>query len=184
MIDLYKELTSQQWKMFWESVKDAGINTKPWWEAVPYSGPPNVLRAGLFRKNGWFTKVQIAADNDLDRLEQLARYTRHTRWSLSCEMGQWQLSHEDFVILQRYACRGGNRKLVINRLLSFGIERELIDHALNSQEEHIQGYVLSSTEQEARALAQIIEQGAMTPISPEEHRAFCKRFEEWARSQF
>ena len=74
--------------------------------------------------------------------------------------------------------------MVIDRLLSFGIERELIDHALNLQEEHLQGYVLSSTEQEARTLAQIIEQGAMTPILLEEHRALCKRLEEWAESQF
>ena len=150
-------------KLFHEAVKDAGINTEPWWEAVPYSGPPNVLRAGLFRKNGWFSKVLIVAHNDLHRLEWLARYIRHKGWTLSCEMGHWELSRGDFVILQRGAFRGGDRKLVVARLRSFGFEQELIDRALNDQVEEIQGYVLSSTEQEARALSQIIELGANTP---------------------
>ena len=183
MSELVRQFTSQQWRMFHEAVKDAGINTQPWWEAVPYSGPPKVLRAGLFRKNGWFSKVLIAADNDLYRLERIARYIRHTRWILSCEMDQWQLNHGDFVILQRGAFRGGDRKLVVARLRSFGVEQELIDRALNDQVEEIQGYVLSSTEQEAHALAQIIEQGATTPISPEEYTSLCMQLKEVAESR-
>ena len=129
-------------------------------------------------------KFLIAAHDDPDRLERLARYIRHMGWTLSLEMGQWQLSHGDFVILQRGAFRGGDRKLVIERLRNLGVEQELIDQALNNQMEEIQGYVLSSTEEEAQFVAQIIEQGANTPISPEEYIALCRRLKEVAKSQF
>jgi len=200
MSESNRQFTSQQWKIFREAVKDAGIDTQPWWEAIPYSGPPKVLHWALFKKCRWFFKVLsvvsgaadddpyrlgkflIAAHDDPDRLEWLARYIRHMGWTLSLEMGQWQLSCGDFVILQRGAFRGGNRKLVIDCLRNLGVEQELIDQALNNQMEEIQGYVLSSTEQEARFVAQIIEQGANTPISHEEYIALCRRLKEVAES--
>ena len=77
--------TSQQWKVFHKAVKDAGINTEPWWEVVSYSGPPKVLHAGLFRRTGWFSEVLVAAHDDLNKLDYVARYLRHTGWKLSFE---------------------------------------------------------------------------------------------------
>lgn len=201
MSDSNRQFTSQQWKIFREAIKDAGIDTQTWWEAVPYSGPPKVLHWGLFKKCRWFFKVLsavfkseddhdpyrlgkflIAGHDDLNKLEQMARYIRHKGWTLSLEMGQLQLGRGDFVILHRGAFRGGDRELVLDRLRNLGVEQEVVDEALNSQMEEIQGYVLSSTEEEARFVAQIIEQGANTPISHEEYIALCRRLKEVAKS--
>ncbi len=195
-----KQITSQQWKIFWEAVKDAGIDTQPRWEAIQYSGPTKILHRALFKKCRWYFKVLsvvfgaaeddpyrlgkflIAAHEDIDRLEWMARYIRHMGWSLSLEIGQWQLSRGDFVIIQRAAFRGGDKKLVIDRLLNQGVDQELIDQALNNQMDEIQGYVLSSTIEEARLIAQIVEQGANTPISPEEYITLCRQLKKAARS--
>lgn len=159
------QLTSEQWEMVFQTAKKAGINTQPWWEAVPYFGPPKVLRNVLSIERGMFSKVLFVADNDLNKLIWLVRYIGHKKWTVSFVPGQRQLGHGDFVIFVKHAFRGGDRRPVIELLRSFGADQKLIDSTLNHQEEEIQGYVLSSTFKEARSLARTIEQGASNRVT-------------------
>ena len=169
-----KQLTSKQWDMVFQAAKESGINTEPYWEAVPYTGPPKVINTALFIEKGWFSNVFVVAYDDLDRIRWLIRYIEHKRWTLSFKTVQWQLGHGDFVIFVKYAFRGGDRRPVIELLRSFGVDQELIDSTLNHQEQEVQGYVLSSTFEEARVLARVIEQGATTPPSIRRIRWKCK----------
>jgi hypothetical protein len=160
MTGAYGQLTSEQWKMVLQVAKDAGINAEPYWEAVPYTGHPKVFCKALCIEKGWFSKPLIVSHDDLERIRWLINCIGHKRWALSFETGQWQLGHGDFVILQKHTFRGGDGRPVIELLLSFGADQELVDHTLNYHKEEVQGYVLSSTFKEASALAQTIEQGA------------------------
>jgi len=167
MRHLGHQLSNEQWIEFIRSVEEAGINLDPWWEAVEYAGPSKVLRLGLFFKQGWFSKSQIAAGDDQDNLRTLANYISNNwqckNFKLSIEAGQWYLQRGHFAITQKSAWRGGNKQAIVDLLRSFGIDSKLIDETLSERTETVLGYILSSNAEEANELAKIVQAGAMAP---------------------
>jgi hypothetical protein len=164
MRNVRTECTLEQYTQFQHCVTEAGIQTDPWYEAVPYGGPPKTLPAALYVNRGFLTRKYIAGAENREEIEWIMRYIKSNPechdWRLGVDTGQWKLEPGYFAIVEMCAFRGGDRQPVIKLLRSFGLDQEVIDDTLNDKSEELLGYTLSANADESRQLARIIEVGA------------------------
>jgi hypothetical protein len=164
MRNVRTECTLEQCMEFIHCVREAGIQTDPWYEAVPYNGPAKRLSAALYVNRGLLSKKYIAGADNREEIERVMRYIKSNPkchdWRLGVDTGQWELEPGYFAIVERCAFRGGDRRPVIKLLRSFGLDQEVIDDTLNDKSEELLGYTLSANAEEAQQLARIIEVGA------------------------
>ncbi len=167
MRNVRTECTLEQYTAFMNCVREAGIKTDPWYEAVPYSGPAKRLPAALYVKRGLLSKKYIVGADGREDLETIISYIKNNPecrdWRLGVDTGQWKLESGYFAIVEMLAFRGGDRRPVVELLRSFGLDQEVIDDTLNDKSEELLGYTLSSNADESQQLARIVEVGATRP---------------------
>jgi hypothetical protein len=167
MRNVRTECTLEQYTEFMHCVRDAGIQTHPWYEAVPYSGPAKKLPVALYVKRGLLSKKYVVGADNREDLETIISYVQNNPechdWRLGVETGQWKLERGYLAIVEMCAFRGGDRQPVIKLLQSFGLDQEVIDDTLNDKSESLLGYTLSANSAEAQQLSRIIEVGANRP---------------------
>lgn len=166
-MDIRTELNYEQWTEFRHYVKDAGIQTDPWYEAVKYSGPSKILHTALCASRRSTSKEYIVVGNDHKALQSIAYYISNIpyfhSWMLGIETGQWELKNGYFAIVEKCGFRGGDKRSVADLLIRFGIDESLIEYTLNKVTKKILGYVLSTCEHKASAVAEAVKIGALSP---------------------
>ncbi|MDO8473665.1 MAG: hypothetical protein Q7T05_07610 [Dehalococcoidia bacterium] len=94
----------------------------------------------------------------------MASYIRNhpgcRNWKLSINERRVVAQSGDFMIVQRDAFQGGDKKTTAEIVTRFGGDQENVDYFLNTTEERILGYVLLTSQREVRALAEIVHIGA------------------------
>jgi len=171
---------------FQSSLANIGAQIANWVEAIQYSGKPRELHFELSAKRCLFSRHHLAAGIDKESLSTMSNYIGHhpdyRAWKVHVTNCELVARSGDYMIVERRGLKGGNRDEVAKIVRRFGGSQDDISYFLDKTEDEILGYVLPNAYLSAADLAEVVQVGQTTQITPEEQQELVRGIARWAET--
>lgn len=157
---------------FWDELKTIGVELKNMYLAKPYLGEKFNVEWQITLKEGLFTdRIILAGDNKTklaDIKDFVSYFPHYDRLKIKQKGTLIKKGYFELVLVTLMRDTHGKNKEIINIVKKWGGSKSTVDYILNDIEENLYGYIPSSDQNAAKALAELVETGANRPATNEE----------------
>jgi hypothetical protein len=174
------------WYRFSDALREAHCGPSTWCETSPYTDATKVLEHAVTMKAGLFRRQPILLAETEEAANTLSFHIQHTpyieaKWGVKATRIRESVRTGHYVLVEKTGMRDADEAAVRRIVHEFGGSPEEAYELLNYIEETVLGYIPISDPESASSIAQMVEDGATSEVTPKEARQMVAALKHYIR---